>query len=286
MTSLIASLIRTLHASPRQSRACGKSATGTCGTRRTASAVRSMSGRASSSRAQPRASVIKTSWALMNCASPSSSTTAWSLCMHVCSPRRLASPHRCEGELVNDRVCYQQVGNPSRMVWFLTPYWYVGKRDEKALGQGWVQVRTPRSQCPSDSSQHASAHHGAVSPLSHRCARSLQCPSSSVASGRCGTRPSENGSRRPTCALHLTSRAPMTNRSRGRALYRAPSRQEALPQFPRRCRSSPRRWGCSPPPPQRPPPYPRALPLRWPSRRPLGRALPRGWRQRALASSS
>ena len=65
--------------------------------------------------------------------------------MHVCSPRRLASPHRCEGELVNDRVCYQQVGNPSRMVWFLTPYWYVGKRDEKALGQGWVQVRTPRS---------------------------------------------------------------------------------------------------------------------------------------------
>ena len=26
------------------------------------------------------------------------------------------------------------------MVWFLTPYWYVGKRDEKALGQGWVQV--------------------------------------------------------------------------------------------------------------------------------------------------
>ena len=198
MTSLIASLIRTLHASPRQSRACGKSATGTCGTRRTASAVRSMSGRASSSRAQPRASVIKTSWALMNCASPSSSTTAWSLCMHVCSPRRLASPHRCEGELVNDRVCYQQVGNPSRMVWFLqhasahhdaphplphrwatrpewsgsssmqaltttppstspqvgnpsrmvwflTPYWYVGKRDEKALGQGWVQVRTPRS---------------------------------------------------------------------------------------------------------------------------------------------
>ena len=145
MTSLIASLIRTLHASPRQSRACGKSATGTCGTRRTASAVRSMSGRASSSRAQPRASVIKTSWALMNCASPSSLTTAWSLCMHVCSPRRLASPHRCEGELVNDRVCYQQVGNPSRMVWFLTPYWYVGKRDEKALGQGWVQVRTPRS---------------------------------------------------------------------------------------------------------------------------------------------
>ena len=140
MTSLIASLIRTLHASPRQSRACGKSATGTCGTRRTASAVRSMSGRASSSRAQPRASVIKTSWALMNCASPSSSTTAWSLCMHVCSPRRLASPPRCEGELVNDRVCYQQVGNPARMVWFLTPYWYVGKRDEKALGQGWVQV--------------------------------------------------------------------------------------------------------------------------------------------------
>jgi hypothetical protein len=48
----------------------------------------------------------------------------------------------CEGELVNDRVCYQQVGNPSRMIWFLTPYWYIGKRDEKALGQGWVQVRS------------------------------------------------------------------------------------------------------------------------------------------------
>jgi len=48
----------------------------------------------------------------------------------------------CEGELVNDRVCYQQLGNPSRMIWFLTPYWYVGKRDEKALGQGWVQVRS------------------------------------------------------------------------------------------------------------------------------------------------
>ena len=48
----------------------------------------------------------------------------------------------CEGELVNDRVCYQQLGNPSRMIWFLTPYWYIGKRDEKALGQGWVQVRS------------------------------------------------------------------------------------------------------------------------------------------------
>jgi len=48
----------------------------------------------------------------------------------------------CDGELINDRVCYQQLGNPSRMVWFLTPYWYVGKRDEKALGQGWLQVRS------------------------------------------------------------------------------------------------------------------------------------------------
>ena len=150
MTSLIASLIRTLHASPRQSRACGKSATGTCGTRRTASAVRSMSGRASSSRAQPRASVIKTSWALMNCASPSSLTTAWSLCMHVCSPRRLASPPRCEGELVNDRVCYQQVGNPSRMVWFL---------------------------------QHASAHHDAPHPLPHRWATRPEWSGSSRRTG-------------------------------------------------------------------------------------------------------
>jgi len=48
----------------------------------------------------------------------------------------------CDGELINDRVCYQQLGNPSRMIWFLTPYWYVGKRDEKALGQGWLQVRS------------------------------------------------------------------------------------------------------------------------------------------------
>ena len=39
-------------------------------------------------------------------------------------------------------MCYQQLGNPARMIWFLTPYWYVGKRDEKALGQGWVQVRS------------------------------------------------------------------------------------------------------------------------------------------------
>ena len=28
----------------------------------------------------------------------------------------------CEGELVNDRTCYVQQGNPSRMCWFLTPY--------------------------------------------------------------------------------------------------------------------------------------------------------------------
>ena len=28
----------------------------------------------------------------------------------------------CEGELVNDRVCYSQLGNPARMIWFLTPY--------------------------------------------------------------------------------------------------------------------------------------------------------------------
>eukprot|EP00900_Chrysochromulina_parva_P020210 jgi/Chrpa1/2822/Chrysochromulina_OHIO_Genome00010108-RA len=55
---------------------------------------------------------------------------------------KLGTYELCEGELVNDRVCYQQVGNPARMVWFLTPYWYVGKRDEKALGQGWVQVRS------------------------------------------------------------------------------------------------------------------------------------------------
>ena len=46
----------------------------------------------------------------------------------------------CEGELVNDRVCYQQVGNPSRMIWFLTPYWYIGKRDEKALGHDHPEV--------------------------------------------------------------------------------------------------------------------------------------------------
>ena len=45
-------------------------------------------------------------------------------------------------QTVNDRASYHQLGNPSRMIWFLTPYWYVGKRDEKALGQGWVQVRS------------------------------------------------------------------------------------------------------------------------------------------------
>ena len=55
---------------------------------------------------------------------------------------KLGAYQLCEGELVNDRVCYQQVGNPARMIWFLTPYWYIGKRDEKALGQGWVQVRS------------------------------------------------------------------------------------------------------------------------------------------------
>ena len=55
---------------------------------------------------------------------------------------KLGTYQLCKGELVNDRVCYQQVGNPSRMIWFLTPYWYIGKRDEKALGQGWVQVRS------------------------------------------------------------------------------------------------------------------------------------------------
>ena len=48
----------------------------------------------------------------------------------------------CEGELVNDRTCYAQHGNPSRMCWFLTPYWYVGKREEKGLGQGWLQARS------------------------------------------------------------------------------------------------------------------------------------------------
>ena len=47
----------------------------------------------------------------------------------------------CEGELVNDRTCYAQHGNPARMIWFLTPYWYVGKREEKGLGQGWLQAR-------------------------------------------------------------------------------------------------------------------------------------------------
>jgi len=44
--------------------------------------------------------------------------------------------------LVNDRTCYAQPGNPNRMIWFLTPYWYVGKREEKGLGQGWLQVRS------------------------------------------------------------------------------------------------------------------------------------------------
>ena len=29
------------------------------------------------------------------------------------------------------------------MCWFLTPYWYVGKREERGLGQGWLQARSP-----------------------------------------------------------------------------------------------------------------------------------------------
>uniref|UniRef100_A0A7S3RQA4 TIR domain-containing protein n=1 Tax=Emiliania huxleyi TaxID=2903 RepID=A0A7S3RQA4_EMIHU len=45
-------------------------------------------------------------------------------------------------ETVNDRPCYHQLGNPSRMMWFLTPYWYIGKSVERGLGQGWVQVRS------------------------------------------------------------------------------------------------------------------------------------------------
>lgn len=45
-------------------------------------------------------------------------------------------------EMVNDRPCYHQLGNPSRMLWFLTPYWYIGKSVERGLGQGWVQVRS------------------------------------------------------------------------------------------------------------------------------------------------
>jgi len=48
----------------------------------------------------------------------------------------------CEGEVVNARACYEQEANPERMLWFLAPYWYVGKREEKGLGQGWVQVRS------------------------------------------------------------------------------------------------------------------------------------------------
>ena len=28
------------------------------------------------------------------------------------------------------------------MCWFLTPYWYVGKREERGLGQGWLQARS------------------------------------------------------------------------------------------------------------------------------------------------
>ena len=46
------------------------------------------------------------------------------------------------GEVVNARACYEQEANPERMIWFLAPYWYVGKREEKGLGQGWVQVRS------------------------------------------------------------------------------------------------------------------------------------------------
>jgi len=45
-------------------------------------------------------------------------------------------------ETINDRPCYHQQDNPSRMIWFLNPYWYVGKSVERGLGQGWVQVRS------------------------------------------------------------------------------------------------------------------------------------------------
>ena len=55
---------------------------------------------------------------------------------------KLGAYQLCKGELVNDRTCYAQQGNPSRMIWFLTPYRYVGKREEKGLGQGWLQVRS------------------------------------------------------------------------------------------------------------------------------------------------
>lgn len=51
-------------------------------------------------------------------------------------------------EVVNDRPCYHQLGNPSRMMWFLTPYWYIGKSVERGLGQGWVQARTPAASPP------------------------------------------------------------------------------------------------------------------------------------------
>ena len=36
---------------------------------------------------------------------------------------KLGAYQLCEGELVNDRVCYSQLGNPARMIWFLNPYW-------------------------------------------------------------------------------------------------------------------------------------------------------------------
>jgi len=69
------------------------------------------------------------------------------LCLRGATPEerhqdKLGTYVLCDGELINDRVCYEQLANPSRMIWFLTPYWYVGKRAEKALGQGWLQVRS------------------------------------------------------------------------------------------------------------------------------------------------
>jgi hypothetical protein len=165
MTPLIASLIRTRRASPRRSRACGKSATGTCGTRLTAWAAPSMCARASSSRAQRQASVIKTSWARMNCARASSSTTAWSLCMQVLTTAPRLSPQvrgrarqrprvlPAGGQPGKDGVVPHAVlvrGQARRKALGLAckcsprrhalPHRYVGKRDEKALGQGWVQV--------------------------------------------------------------------------------------------------------------------------------------------------
>ena len=100
----------------------------------------------------------------------------------------------CEGELVNDRVCYQQEGNPSRMIWFLTPYWYIGKRDEKALGQGGC-----------------------------RCDLSRRCPSRSARPGRSGTPLRSDGSRRP---------APHRPDTEARALSSAPPTRRRPAQPP------------------------------------------------------